>query len=202
MAPDQAAPSRPVVQPAQTPPPVAPSVGLGRVAPSATPDADVELTKPATGEDAYRRTSTEQGTREDDLSLPEVLDAMMELKASDLHLSANSHPAVRVNGDLRQLTDFPMLDAGMIQRTMYGAITQVQRERFEEDLELDFSYTLPGRGRFRVNMYKQKDAVGAAFRLIPIEIKSLETLGIPAAVREFSSLARGFVLVTGPTGSG
>ena len=80
MAPDQAAPSRPVVQLAQTPPPVAPSVGLGRVAPSATPDADVELTKPATGEDAYRRTSTEQGTREDDLSLPEVLDAMMELE--------------------------------------------------------------------------------------------------------------------------
>jgi len=85
---------------------------------------------------------------------------------------------------------------------MYGAITQTQRERFEEELELDFSYTLPDRGRFRVNMYKQKDAVGAAFRLIPFEIKSLEALGIPPAVREFATMPRGFVLVTGPTGSG
>ena len=90
----------------------------------------------------------------------------------------------------------------MIQRTMYGAITQTQRERFEEDLELDFSYNLPERGRFRVNMYRQKDSIGAAFRMIPFEIKSLEALGIPSSIRDFAQMPRGFILVTGPTGSG
>jgi twitching motility protein PilT len=85
---------------------------------------------------------------------------------------------------------------------MYSSITQRQREKFEEDLELDFAYSLPGRARFRVNMYRQRDALGAAFRLIPFEIKPLEALGVPAAVANFAMLPRGFVLVTGPTGSG
>jgi twitching motility protein PilT len=85
---------------------------------------------------------------------------------------------------------------------MYAAITQRQREKFEKDLELDFAYSLPGRARFRVNMYRQRDALGAAFRLIPFEIKPLEALGVPAAVANFAMLPRGFVLVTGPTGSG
>ena len=71
-----------------------------------------------------------------------------------------------------------------------------------QDLELDFAYSLPGRARFRVNMYRQRDALGAAFRLIPFEIKPLEALGVPAAVANFAMLPRGFVLVTGPTGSG
>ncbi len=81
-------------------------------------------------------------------------------------------------------------------------ITQAQREKFEEDLELDFSHALVGESRFRVNIYQQRDAVGAVFRMIPYEIKSLEDLGIPSAVDNFASLARGLVLVTGPTGSG
>jgi twitching motility protein PilT len=81
-------------------------------------------------------------------------------------------------------------------------LTQQQREVFEERLELDFSYALPGRARFRVNMYKQRESVGAAFRVIPFDIKSLESLGIPPVVATFASLPRGFVLVTGPTGSG
>ena len=89
-----------------------------------------------------------------------------------------------------------------LQRILYGAITQVQRERFERDLELDFSYSLPGRARFRGNLYRQRDAVGAAFRLIPFEIKSLESLGLPPIVSTFAQFPRGFVLVTGPTGSG
>jgi twitching motility protein PilT len=81
-------------------------------------------------------------------------------------------------------------------------LTQEQREEFEQALELDFSYALPRRARFRVNLYKQRDALGAAFRMIPYEIKDLESLGIPPAVANFASLPRGFVLVTGPTGSG
>ena len=162
----------------------------------------MELTASKTSDDAYKRSSTEAQAEDNDISLPEVLDVMMDLKASDLHLTTASQPTIRVNGTLRQLPDFPVLDSGMIQRVMYGAITQTQRERFEVDLELDFSYTLPGRGRFRVNMYKQRDSIGAAFRLIPFEIKSLEALGIPASIRDFASMPRGFVLVTGPTGSG
>src|SRR3712207_4189632 len=85
---------------------------------------------------------------------------------------------------------------------MYAVLTQKQREKFEEELELDFAYSLPGKARFRVNVYKQRDAVGAAFRLIPYEIKKLEDLGVPPAVGNLAMLPRGFVLVTGPTGSG
>ncbi|MGL5828955.1 MAG: type IV pilus twitching motility protein PilT [Angustibacter sp.] len=81
-------------------------------------------------------------------------------------------------------------------------LSQRQREKFETELELDFAYSLPGRARFRVNIYQQREALGAAFRLIPVEIKALEKLGIPPAVSNFANLPRGMVLVTGPTGSG
>ena len=85
---------------------------------------------------------------------------------------------------------------------LYAILTQKQREKFEEELELDFAYAVPGRARFRVNIYRQRDALGAAFRLIPFEIKTLEDLGVPPSVANFAMLPRGFVLVTGPTGSG
>jgi twitching motility protein PilT len=85
---------------------------------------------------------------------------------------------------------------------MYAVLSQKQREKFEENLELDFAYALPGRGRFRVNLFKQRESVGAVLRVIPHEIKPLEALGVPAAVSAFAGLPRGFVLVTGPTGSG
>jgi twitching motility protein PilT len=90
----------------------------------------------------------------------------------------------------------------VIQTLLYAILTQRQRERFEAELELDFAYAVPGQSRFRVNMYRQRDAVGAAFRLIPFDIKPLEALGIPPSVSNFAMLPRGFVLVTGPTGSG
>ena len=95
-----------------------------------------------------------------------------------------------------------MLTSDVVQRMMYAIITQRQREKFEANLELDFAHTLPGAGRFRVNMYRQRDSVGGAFRLIPFEIKKLEDLGIPPVVANYAMLPRGFVLVTGPTGSG
>lgn len=214
-APAGAAPAMPMglgrAAPSQTPAPTpaaAPSEekagisGLGRRLPDSVDVGKVKIGESATDESAYKRASTEKKTEEGDLSLPEVLDVMVEMKASDLHLSAGASPTVRVNGVLRQLEDFPKLDSGMIQRVMYAAITQTQRETFEKNLELDFSYSLPGRGRFRVNLYRQRDSLGAAFRMIPYEIKSLEELGIPPAVREFANQPRGFVLVTGPTGSG
>ena len=89
-----------------------------------------------------------------------------------------------------------------LQRTLYSILTQAQREKFEEELELDFSHAIIGESRFRVNVYRQRDAVGAVFRMIPYEIKPLEDLGIPSTVNNFAALTRGLVLVTGPTGSG
>jgi len=148
------------------------------------------------------RSSTEQGVRDDDFSLGDALTAMLERGASDLHITAGARPMVRISGSLVPLDDFALLTSPVIQRVMYAIITQAQREKFEENLELDFAYSLPGRARFRVNLYRQRDSVGAAFRVIPFEIKTLETLGIPTSVSNFAALPRGFVLVTGPTGSG
>ncbi len=215
-APAPAAPAQTKPEPAEAPdeqPPAEPvppkpnrtrQAGLNRGLPTQgnAPREPVGLTEPATDESAYKRATTEEQAQEEDISLPEVIDRMMELKASDLHLSVGSHPAVRVNGELMRLEEFPVMAKDMIQRTIYGAINQTQRERFEENLELDFSYSLPGKGRFRVNVYRQRDSLGAAFRMIPYEIKTLDQLGMPPAVRDFAPMPRGFVLVTGPTGSG
>ncbi|MBL8928715.1 MAG: type IV pilus twitching motility protein PilT [Kineosporiaceae bacterium] len=145
---------------------------------------------------------TEQQLEDSDVDLGEVLTTMIAMGASDLHLTASSPPLVRVDGDLRPLPDQPMLTPPMLQRVIYAILTQKQRERFEADLELDTSYSLPGQARFRVNVYRQREAIGAAFRRIPYEIQPLEKLGIPPAVGNFAALPRGMVLVTGPTGSG
>jgi len=151
---------------------------------------------------APSRPGTEQQLRSDDISLVDVLTVMLDKGASDLHLTASAHPTVRLSGSLIPLDTFPVLTAPVIQRVMFSILTQAQREKFEEDLELDFAYSLPGRARFRVNLYRQRDAVGAAFRVIPYEIKSLESLGLQSSIGNFAALPRGFVLVTGPTGSG
>jgi twitching motility protein PilT len=151
---------------------------------------------------AYARGSTEESAQTEDVDLHELLAIVLEKGASDLHMTSGSRPQLRLNGHLTPLENFPELTPNVIQRVMYAAITQKQREKFEEVLELDFAYSVPGKARFRVNMYRQRDSVGAAFRLIPFEIKKLEDLGIPPSIANFAMLPRGFVLVTGPTGSG
>ncbi|MBC7560147.1 MAG: type IV pilus twitching motility protein PilT [Dermatophilaceae bacterium] len=143
-----------------------------------------------------------EDTSQDSAFLSDLLLHVLNNKNSDLHLTVGARPTVRQHGHLVQLADFDVLTAQHIQKTMYAIMSQKQRERFEEELELDFAYSIPGKARFRVNVYKQRDAVGAAFRLIPYEIKKLEDLGVPPAVANFAMLPRGFVLVTGPTGSG
>jgi twitching motility protein PilT len=132
----------------------------------------------------------------------ELLERVLELGASDLHLTSGARPVVRVNGRLGQLDGYPVMVPDEVQSMVYSILTQRQRERLESELELDCAHALPGRARFRLNVYFQRDSVGAAFRLIPEEIKPLEELGIPPQVGNLSRLARGFVLVTGPTGSG
>ena len=98
----------------------------------------------------------------------------------DLHLTAGSPPVVRVHGELQRLEDYPPLTPRALQGMIYAILPQKLRERFEQELELDMSYSLPGRARFRVNVYLQRDAVGAAFRLIPFEIKPLDDARPPA----------------------
>ena len=175
-------------------------VGLAPENPSLMPIPEVRIAESEAA--AYARISTEDEIRRDDFSLASALMTMLEMRGSDLHLTAGAPPTVRVDGSLRPIPDTEELTPETIMRIMYSIVTQQQRERFEETLELDFSYALPEVARFRVNLYKQRDSLGAAFRVIPFEIKSLESLGMPPAMGNFAQLPRGFVLVTGPTGSG
>jgi twitching motility protein PilT len=168
----------------------------------AVADPTVLVAESEADESAYLRGSTETALEEDDINLNDLLMHVLDTGASDLHLTSGARPAIRLNGALRQMENQPVLTPPLIQRVLYAAMTQKQREKFEEVLELDFSYSVPGRARFRVNVYRQRDALGAAFRIIPFEIKKLEDLGVPPSVARFAQLPRGFVLVTGPTGSG
>ncbi|HWB65325.1 MAG TPA: type IV pilus twitching motility protein PilT [Mycobacteriales bacterium] len=163
------------------------------------PEPDGAATAPPS---AVARRPVEGDGTADAGRLTDLLIACEERGASDLHLTAGAPPMLRINGTLVALDDQPVLTAAVVQRMIYAVLTQKQRETFEAALELDLAYSLPGRGRFRVNIYRQRDALGAAFRLIPHEIRQLEDLGIPPAVGNFATLPRGFVLVTGPTGSG
>jgi twitching motility protein PilT len=142
------------------------------------------------------------GGGEGGVPVQELLARVLDIGASDLHLTAGAKPTVRLHGDLMAMDQYPALDPDQLRRMIYAILTQRQRERLEQELELDLSYSLPGKGRFRVNVYFQRDAIGAAFRLIPFKIRSLEELGAPPQVADFARLARGLVLVTGPTGSG
>lgn len=143
-----------------------------------------------------------QTTVESQITLPELLKKMTDAGGSDLHLSTNSAPQVRVHGHLSPLSGFGPMTAADTKRLAYSVLTDAQKHRFEENLELDFSFGLKGMSRFRANLFNQKGAVGAVFRAIPYEIKSFEALGLPSVVTDLCKKPRGLVLVTGPTGSG
>ena len=135
-------------------------------------------------------------------NLADFLMAVIEGNGSDLHLTAGLPPMIRVHGELEPIVGFRRLLPKDLQELIYSMLTQKQREIFEEKLELDISYQLPGKARFRVNVFQQRDAIGSVMRLIPFEIKTLDDLGIPSVVKEFANMRRGLVLVTGITGSG
>jgi len=142
------------------------------------------------------------GEDDRDPNLAEFLTILMDRGGSDLHLTTGSPPVIRVNGDLVRLAGYRRLQPVDLQTLLYAILTQKQREVFEENLELDLSYQLPGKARFRVNVFQQRDAMGAVMRLIPFDIKSVDDLGLPSTVKDFTDLRRGMVLVTGITGSG
>jgi twitching motility protein PilT len=136
------------------------------------------------------------------IDFADLLTEVIERRASDLHISAGAHPMVRMRGRLVPMEEYPVLDATTTRELIYAILSNDQRQRLETDWQIDFAYSVPGLARFRVNAYYQRSAVGAAFRLIPTDLKTVEELGLPPVVHELARKPRGFVLVTGPTGSG
>ncbi len=134
--------------------------------------------------------------------MTDLLQRMLDMDASDLHLAANTPPIVRVHGELKPISDLEPLSPSDTKQLAYSVLTEQQKKRLEEALEIDFSFGLKGLARFRGNIYHQRGAVGAVFRLIPMAIKSFEQLRLPAVVAKLCERPRGLILVTGPTGSG
>jgi twitching motility protein PilT len=134
-------------------------------------------------------------------TLPELLKKTVELNGSDLHLSIQSPPVVRVHGELTRL-DQPELTPAETKTLAYSVLTDAQKKRFEETQELDFSFGIRGLARFRCNLFNQRGAVGAVYRLIPERVRPFDELGLPPVIGKLAERARGLVLVTGPTGSG
>jgi twitching motility protein PilT len=135
-------------------------------------------------------------------SIDELLERMVEANASDLHVTTGTPPAIRVRGEVERLEGFDALTGEETQQLLYRILSSEQQKHFELNRQLDFSYSIPGLARFRVNVYFQRESIGAAFRLIPTELKTLEELGIPDSLHVLAEKPRGLVLVTGPTGSG
>jgi twitching motility protein PilT len=131
----------------------------------------------------------------------DVVLEVLERNASDLHLTAGSPPMIRIRGALEPL-DYPVLTPQDVRETIYSILTNDQRQKLETDWQIDLAYAIPGKARFRVNAYFQRASLGAAMRLIPQTMPALDSLGVPPVLREFTKKPRGFVLVTGPTGSG
>ena len=135
------------------------------------------------------------------MDVAELLAFSAKNNASDLHLSAGLPPMIRVDGDVRRI-NVPPLDNKTVQNMMYDIMNDKQRKDFEERLETDFSFEIPGLARFRVNVFNHNRGVGGVFRTIPSTILSLEELGCPEVFKDIAEYPRGIVLVTGPTGSG
>src|SRR5881227_4015973 len=136
------------------------------------------------------------------ISLSELLRKLSELSGSDLHVTTGTPPLVRVHGEVQPLDGYRPLTSSETKQLAYSVLTDAQKHRFEENLELDFSFGVRGLSRFRANLFNQRGAVGAVFRAIPYEIKTFDELGLPSVVKELCNKPRGLVLVTGPTGSG
>jgi len=135
-------------------------------------------------------------------TLSELLKRMVDAGGSDLHITTNSPPRIRLHGELNPCEDLPVLGPADTKQLAYSILTDAQKHRFEENLELDFSFGIKNIARFRGNLFNQRGAVGGVFRVIPFEIKSFEQLGLAAVVRKLCDKPRGLILVTGPTGSG
>jgi twitching motility protein PilT len=135
-------------------------------------------------------------------TMHDLLTIMIERGASDLHITTGTPPQIRLHGKLTPLTQFERLTPQDTQRLAYSVLNEGQKQKFEEDNELDLSFGIQGLARFRCNVYRQRGAVAAAIRVIPIKIRSFDELGLPPVVEQLADRPKGLVLVTGPTGSG
>src|SRR6266536_3062676 len=135
-------------------------------------------------------------------SIDELLEHMVGRNASDLHVTTGTPPVIRVRGEVQRLDGYDPLSAEETQGLLYRILSSEQQKQLELKRQLDFSHSIPGLARFRVNVYFQRESIGAAFRLIPTELKTLEELGIPSSLHLLAEKPRGLVLLTGPTGSG
>ena len=135
------------------------------------------------------------------MEISELLEKLVKEGGSDLHISSNLPPAIRVDGKLKRM-DYPPLSPDEVEQLLFPMLSNEQRRRLEQEWELDFSYGIEGLSRFRVNFYKDKGNYAAAFRTITSQVPSFDKLGLPDIVRTTAEKPRGLILVTGPTGSG
>src|SRR5712664_933215 len=135
-------------------------------------------------------------------TMHDLLTLMIERGASDLHITTGTHPQIRLHGKLTALTQFDVQMPQDTQRLAYSVLNEGQKQKFEEENELDLSFGIQGLARFRCNVYRQRGAVGCAIRVIPYKIRSFDELGLPQIVQQLADRPKGLILVTGPTGSG
>src|SRR5437762_9686219 len=135
-------------------------------------------------------------------SIDDLLEQMVARNASDLHITTHTPPVIRVRGEIQRLDGYEPLTGEDTQQLLYRILSSERQKHLEIKRQLDFSHSIPGLARFRVNVYFQKESLAAAFRLIPDELKTLEELGLPPSLRQLAEKPRRIVLVTGPTASG
>src|SRR6267143_1013189 len=135
-------------------------------------------------------------------NMADLLQILVERGGSDLHITTGTHPQIRVAGKLMSLTQFEQLAPQDTQRLAYSVLNEGQKQKFEEENELDLSFGIQGLARFRCNVFRQRGAVGAAIRIIPYKIRTFDELGLPQIVQQLADRPKGLILVTGPTGSG
>jgi twitching motility protein PilT len=135
-------------------------------------------------------------------TMHDLLSLMVERGASDLHITTGTYPQVRLNGKLAPLSQFEQLTPQDTQRLAYSVLNEAQKQKFEEESELDLSFGIQGMARFRCNVYRQRGAIACAIRVIPVKIRGFHELGLPPIVEQLAERPKGLILVTGPTGSG
>ena len=136
------------------------------------------------------------------LRIDDLLHMLVESEASDLHLRVGEPPVMRINGDLHRVPSIPPLTDRDMYDLLYVMMSEDRKVRFEQNMELDMSYAVPGLSRFRVNIFRQQGHIGAVMRVIPFKIKTIDELMLPPVVKDLCMLPRGLIMVTGPTGSG
>lgn len=173
--------------------------------PATPPPPPKQVANPAAAPVAQKFTESEirqATTSTNEITLNDLLNTLLDTGSSDLHLTHGMPPMRRNKGEIEPIPGFSILSSAQIKRILYSVMPEDKQATFDRTHEMDFAYSIPGRSRFRVNVMQQRGNVGSVIRVIPNEIKSLQQLGMPEGLAEFSNLPRGLVLVTGPTGSG